>query len=199
MTTSKIQDFQSVDVAGREFVRCLGKGQEWLNKSHPAACYAMHVALEDQDLAPLSTFRALVKDNMPRYVRAFDAWVTAMLDGVRKVGEAYDDGGESFTLSQCANWGVAWCVAKPLANEGNTTSKAPIDPRATLKQMANKLAERGCKDVFAAHISRKSAQDKVREVLARAMADIEAIHAGTYGKAGEQVEQAKPGKLRSVA
>ena len=190
METSILNMFADINAAAKEGARCLRKGQEWNEKSHPAACYALHIALESGDLSPLETFRAMVSDAAPRLVRAFDAWVCAMTsDNVRKVGAGYDDGGQAIKLSEYANWGIAWCCKAPIPGEKPTASKNPIDPRAAMKQLANKLQERGCKDAFAKKADRDTVQKDVMAVLARAYADIEAIHAGTYGKAAEPVAE----------
>lgn len=185
--------FNTVEQANKLFESKIKLAAKHVGQSHPALVFNMLDAIKTQDVDGLNTMYAKVCEHMPALVSRFKGYVLVSLDGIEfETGEFVS--GELITESEYCSYGTPWNT--PKAVKRDTTPKA-IDPRKAITQLANKLAKRGLDAEFKAHAPSKAAK-QVAAVMAKALADLEAIHAGTYGKAATPKKAAKSGNVVGI-
>lgn len=168
---------KSVDQATTQFKRNLIAGSVAIDKSHVALVWAILNAIEDQDLSALDTMRAMVADVFPVLVSRFDDYVLATLDGVTLVAGAYDDDGDTFELSKCAELRTPWNVKKRLAKPSASDA---LDIRADIARAVAKMARAAKGKVAVVDQMKGTNGQHIADILANAQAAIEAVYAGTY-------------------
>ena len=168
MTTKTVANTNS------QFARDLKAGRTALDKSHASLSWAILEAISSQDLSQLTTMRGMVAEAWPVLRSRFDDYILATLDNVKIVSGEFDDGGALFALKDSAVLATPWNSKDRLAKDAKP-SKA-IDPRVDIKRTINKCA----KSTLVASLESKAAKQHVADILAKAMADIEAVAAGTY-------------------
>lgn len=193
---TNIMTTQNVATTNAQFKRDLKAGRTALDKSHKPVTWAILHAIETQDLSQLDSMRASVAEAWPVLRSRFDDYVLATLDTVTLVNGVYfagdKDGEVLFALSQCAVLATPWNTRDKLAKGAGDIK--PIDPRTDVKRLINKCGKRSLVESLA---SKKNAQH-VADILARAMADIEAVAAGTYKKTAKPVKRATTGNVVGI-
>lgn len=174
---------KSVSQANAQFRANLKSAAASVDKSHGALVWALLNAIEEQDASQLDAMRAMVVEYWPTLVSRFDDYVMATIDGLKLVGVAYDDGGETFTLSKYASLSTAWNVRKRLAK--NPMAGKPVDIREDIARTINKLAKCTRGELPAVEAMTGATGKLIADILAQAKADIEAACAGTYKAAAQ--------------
>ena len=171
---------KTIQSTNAQFKRDLKAGRAALDKSHIQLVWAFDNAIEEQDLTQLDTMYAMVAEAWPALKTRYSDYIVASLDNVKFKSGKFDDDGQLFDKSAQCVLGTAWNTRDRLAKTDNTPKV--VDPRAELKRTVNKLAKRGMVAAFDG-----DASQHVADVLAKALADMEAIAAGTYGKKAKRV------------
>ena len=179
---------KSVSQANAQFRANLKSAAASVDKSHSALVWALLNAIEEQDASQLDAMRAMVVEYWPTLVSRFDDYVMATIDGLKLVGVAYDDGGETFTLSKYASLSTAWNVRKRLAK--SPMDGKPVDIREDITRTINKLAKCARGELPVVEAMTGATGKLIADILAQAKADIEAACAGTYKAAAQPANNA---------